>query len=222
MVTVIISILLNTVIMILFINYIINKMIIKNKGLLQVYSKHEYKYPSPYVVCIENTSEKKANAIIFGRNKRLLSDNFGSDESINISNVNGSYLQLLNQSASQPFETNLIRIFSENESQVKNAMSYESSDANGQSCIVPLIIEKYFNPSQAHYNIIDASLELKIDGNTELSYTVNPKTKVTLSFRPQQKINISMALGNNDILYLWNSNLINKFSNKIKSFFKKK
>lgn len=62
-------------------------------------------YRSPYALVVSNASDKYQNAVFFGRDKYLLSVNFGSDDSLILrpSQNNVSYSQLLLQSESKPF-----------------------------------------------------------------------------------------------------------------------
>jgi len=174
--------------------------------------------PSPYQITIENKNDEVSKAIIFGYNKRLLTKNFGSDDGVLVENsvYNSSYLQLLQQSSSKPFETRLIRVQSQNISQVTSKFLIESSDANGQSCTIPLVTVNYFSANQFQSSIIDIPYNIKIDGNTELIYEVQPKTKVTITFFPASKVNTSNLFVDKDILIRYSNNFGNIVNSKIK------
>lgn len=176
------------------------------------------KQPSPYQITIENKNDEVSKAIIFGYNKRFLTKNFGSDDGILVKNsmCNSSYIQLLQQSMSMPFETSLIRIQSTNTKQVTTMFLIESSDANGQSCSVPLITANYFSANQFQSSIIDIPYGLKVDGNTELVYEVQPKTTVVITFFPASKVNTSNLLIEKNILRRYTSQFDYMANSKIK------
>lgn len=153
--------------------------------------------PSPYQISITNSTAGQLTAIIFGYNKYLLSTNFGSAVGIEVvpSQANVSYLELLQQSASQPFETSLIRIQSSNTTQVTQIINVVNKDANGQECTIPVITQSYFSANQFQSGIIDVPYSLKIDGNAYLQYPVLANTTVVMTFFPKEKINPARNLG---------------------------
>jgi hypothetical protein len=153
--------------------------------------------PSPYQIAITNSTASPLNAIIFGKNIYLLSANFGSAVGLTVipSQSNVSYLQLLNQSGDQPFETSLIRIQCTNTAQVTNIINITSTDSNGQQCTIPLITQSYFSANQFQAGILDIPYNLKIDGNTYLTYQVFGQTTVVMTFFPANKANSARMLG---------------------------
>lgn len=155
------------------------------------------KSPSPYQISITNTTGSPLNAIIFGANIYLLSTNFGSAVGITItpSQSTVTYLQLLQQSNLQPFETSLIRIQSTNTAQITQIINITSTDANGQQCTIPLITQSYFSANQYQAGILDIPYNLKVDGNTFLTYQVLGSTTVVITFFPAEKANVARMLG---------------------------
>lgn len=153
--------------------------------------------PSPYQIAITNSTAGTLNAIVFGKNIYLLSTNFGSATGITVtpSQSNVSYLQLLNQSGDQPFETSLIRIQSTNTAQITQIINITSTDSNGQQCTIPLITQSYFSANQFQAGILDIPYNLKIDGNTYLTYPVFASTTVVMTFFPANKANTARMLG---------------------------
>ena len=147
--------------------------------------------PAPYQVSITNTTGATGTAILFGYNKYLLTTNFGSAAGITVvpSQVNITYLELLQQSAGQPFETSLMRIQSSNTSQVTQVLTVTSKDANGQECTIPIITQSYFSANQFQATIIDVPFNLTIDANTYISIPVLATTTVVFTFFPAEKIN---------------------------------
>lgn len=152
--------------------------------------------PSPYQISIVNSTAGALNAVIFGKNIYLLSTNFGSAVGITItpSQSTVSYLQLLQQSGDQPFETSLIRIQSTNTAQITNIINITSTDANGQQCTIPLITQSYFSANQYQSGILDVPYNLKVDGNTYLTYSVFANTTVVMTFFPANKANPARML----------------------------
>jgi hypothetical protein len=154
------------------------------------------KAPTPYQVTVTNTTGGTLAAVLFGKNSHLLSTNFGSAAGIDVTPAqsNVTYVELLQQSAEQPFETSLIRIQSSNASQVTQIITVTSKDANGQSCAVPIITQSYFSANQFQSGIIDVPHAVRVDGNTALGFNVLPNTSVTITLFPANKVNIAKAL----------------------------
>jgi hypothetical protein len=152
--------------------------------------------PTPYQIVVTNTTNGTLAAELFGKNKNLLATNFGSAVGIDVAPAqsNVSYVELLQQSAEQPFETSLIRIQSSNASQVTQIITITSKDANGQSCSVPVITQSYFSANQFQSGIIDVPHIVRIDGNSLMSFNVLPLTSVTITLFPANKVNLSKTL----------------------------
>ena len=153
--------------------------------------------PSPYQIAIVNSTAGTLNAVLFGANIYLLTTNFGSAVGVTVtpSQTNVSYFQLLQQSGDQPFETSLIRIQSSNTAQITNIINITSTDANGQQCTIPLITQSYFSANQFQAGILDIPYNLKVDGNTYLTYPVFANTTVVVTLFPAEKANVSRMLG---------------------------
>ncbi len=155
------------------------------------------KQPSPYQVNCVNGTAGPLTIVLFGMNQYLLTPNFGSSVGTTVtpSQSNVSYLELLQQSASQPFETSLIRIQSANTSQITQILTITSKDANGQLAQIPVITQSYFSANQFQSGILDVPYPVKIDGNTNVSFSILANTSVTLTFFPAEKINTARILG---------------------------
>lgn len=158
--------------------------------------------PSPYQLNIVNSTAGTLNTIIFGKNRWLLSANYGSATGITItpSQTNVTYLEVLQQSAEQPFETSLIRVQSTNTAQVTQIMELTSKDANGQQVTLPLITQSYFSANQFQAGIIDIPYSLRVDGNMYITYPILANTTAVITFFPKDKVNVSRALGNKNAL----------------------
>ena len=160
------------------------------------------KQPTPYQVNVTNTTPNPLTVVLFGLNTFLLTPNFGTSVGVIVTpaQVNVSYLELLNQSASQPFETSLIRIQTSSPSQLTQILTVTSKDANGQSCQIPIITQSYFSANQFQSTILDVPYPVKIDGNTFVTFPILGNTTATYTFFPSEKINQSRILGNGSSL----------------------
>jgi len=169
------------------------------------------KTPSPYQLTIVNTTAGSLTAIIFGKNKYLLSTNFGSATGLTVTPAqsNVSYLELLQQSAEQPFETSLIRVQSSNATQVTQILTVTVKDANGQSATLPIITQSYFSSYQQQSGILDVPYNLKVDGNTNVAFTVLAGATVTLTLFPSEKVNISKGLAGKKPVQMYGNPQVN-------------
>ena len=169
------------------------------------------KTPAPYQVLVNNTTAGNLTLVMFGYNQFLLSTNFGSSVGLSVTpaQTNVSYLQLLTQSSSQPFETSLIRIQSSNTLQVTQIITVTVSDANGQSATLPIITQSYFSSYQQQSGILDVPYSVKIDANTSLTSTILATTQVTFTFFPSEKVNVAKGLGGQGAVQVYGNPQVN-------------
>lgn len=169
------------------------------------------KTPAPYQVLVDNTTAGNLTLVMFGYNQFLLSTNFGSSVGLSVTpaQTNVSYLQLLTQSSSQPFETSLIRIQSANTTQVTQIITISVSDANGQSATLPIITQSYFSSYQQQSGILDVPYSVKIDANTSLTSTILANTIVTYTFFPAEKVNVAKGLGGQGAVQVYGNPQVN-------------
>lgn len=155
------------------------------------------KQPTPYQVNVTNTTAGTLTVTLFGLNSYLLTPNFGTSVGVTVTPAqsNVSYLELLQQSASQPFETSLIRIQTSNPSQITQILTLTSKDANGQLCQIPIITQSYFSANQFQSTILDVPYNVKIDGSTYLTFPILGHTTATYTFFPSEKVNIARNIG---------------------------
>jgi hypothetical protein len=155
------------------------------------------KQPTPYQVNVTNTTAGTLTVTLFGLNTYLLTPNFGTSVGVTVTPAqsNVSYLELLQQSASQPFETSLIRIQTSNPSQITQILTLTSKDANGQLCQIPIITQSYFSANQFQSTILDVPYPVKIDGSTYLTFPILGNTTATYTFFPSEKVNVARNLG---------------------------
>ncbi|HWY09692.1 MAG TPA: hypothetical protein VN026_00130 [Bacteroidia bacterium] len=155
------------------------------------------KTPTPYQVNVVNTTPNPLTCVLFGMNTYLLTANFGTSVGVTVApaQVNVSYLELLQQSAMQPFETSLIRIQTSSASQLTQILTVTSKDANGQLLQIPIITQSYFSANQFQSTILDVPYPVKIDGTTAISFTILGNTTATYTFFPAEKVNHTRVLG---------------------------
>ena len=155
------------------------------------------KTPTPYQVNVVNTTPNPLTVVLFGMNTYLLTPNFGTATGVIVAPAqnNVSYLELLQQSASQPFETSLIRVQTNVASQLTQILTVTSKDANGQLLQIPIITQSYFSANQFQSTILDIPYPVKIDGNTNISFTILGNTTATYTFFPAEKVNQARVLG---------------------------
>jgi len=153
--------------------------------------------PNPYKITVVNSTAGSLTAVLFGLNQYLLTTNFGSGAGLVLTTgqPNVTYLMLLQQSAQQPFETSLIRIQSTNATQVTQTLTVQSTDANGQTCSVPVDVQSSFSANQFQSGIVDVPYSVTIDGNTNIQSTILAGATVVYAFFPKEKVNTSRALG---------------------------
>ena len=169
------------------------------------------KSPSPYQINVVNTTGGTLTAVMFGLNQFLLSTNFGSAVGLSVTpaQTNVSYLQLLQQSGSQPFETSLIRVQSSNATQVTQILTISITDANGQSATLPIITQSYFSSYQQQSGILDIPYQLKIDANTSISTPVLANTTCTYTFFPAEKVNVAKGLAGRKAVQVYGNPQVN-------------
>lgn len=182
---------------------------------------------SPYVINIKNENEKPSKCVVFGYNKFFLSDNFGSEKGVKMTNLQGSsYQHIISQSAHEPFKCKLIRIQSSNNLDLKITFKSISSDANGLKIKEPIHVMNYFSTHQFQSSIIDINKSINVDGNYYLKFKSPAKSSITLSFYPEDRIitqNFDFTTKINDLIKVDIQNLKQFFKikyNKIKLLLK--
>lgn len=139
---------------------------------------------SPYQVQIENTTDEKKKAVLFGFNHNWRHPNLGSDDGIIIDacQPNVDYAQIVAEIAHESIKTSLIRIQSSNTSQVTQIITIFDGEATGRSVAVPIITQSYFSAMQFQSGIIDVPFNVGVSGQTQFELEILPKTKVVLAF----------------------------------------
>lgn len=152
----------------------------------------------PYVLNINNAGVGTETAIIFGRNRFVGQANFGSGANITITmGVTAvPYEQMLQQSASEPFEIVKIRLSSTSTTQLDQSMTIVVTDANGQEARTPLTISSYLSPEQFQDSLRDLDVRYQVDGNFHMEYPILAGQAVVMSVYIDAKVNISKPLVN--------------------------
>lgn len=169
------------------------------------------KSPSPYQITVTNTTPNTLTCVLFGKNQYLLSANFGSAVGLTVTPAqsNVTYVELLQQSSDQPFETSLLRVQSANSQQVTQILTVTVKDANGQSAQLPIITQSYFSSYQQQSGILDVPYNLKIDGNTSVATPILGNTTVTYTFFPAEKVNVSKGLAGKKPVQIYGNPQVN-------------
>jgi len=156
---------------------------------------------NPYQIIVSNPTERALTAILFGNDKHLLKDNFGSDRGIVIETgqSNVEYVEILQRSSSHQFKTQHIRIESDNLLQLSKPMTIHEKDAAGRWLQNPLNLHIYKSPYQQSEKMIDIDdILLDIDGSTYFEVEIEPKTRVFYSIFPLYEINTAGTLAGKD------------------------
>lgn len=150
----------------------------------------------PYVLTIANAGVGVETAIIFGRNRFVGQANFGSGANITITmGVAGvPYEQLLQQSASEPFEIVKVRLSSSSTVQLDQSMTFVKTDSNGQLAQTPITVTSYLSPDQFQNSLRDIDYRMLVDGNSHIEYPVINAQSVTMSIYIQAKVNVAKPL----------------------------
>lgn len=171
-------------ILLMFLLFVVFKLF-KQNVFFRVIREHS----SPYILDITNTHHAdKKTAVLFGTNNYLLTPNFGSDIPITVvpAQTNVAYIEVLQQSAHQPFVTRLISFRGKINDIRDIVLTYTQKDANGQLYQCPIVIEKLMDIGKVDFNDNenDQTVEIKyktvVDGNTQISFELKPQSKVSV------------------------------------------
>lgn len=150
----------------------------------------------PFEITVANSTGGALTARLFGANKYSQAVNNGSDVGLVITTgfANVSYLQLLMQSAAEPFETSSLTISSINITQVTKVFNVVYSPSNGESNSKPVIPQNYFSPMQQSQTMVIVPRSIVIDGNTYIEAVILAGATVTYTFFPKQMVKTTRAL----------------------------
>lgn len=135
-----------------------------------------------YSIDFENTTNKPLVCTLFGMNEHLLSKNHGSAKGIVVKPTQTEicYLEQLQQSSCMPFRTKMIKVISDNREQLLSVLTIKSKDANGSYMQNPLNTIAYMTDDVK--NVLPIAYHTIVNGNTQIQFTVQPKTKGTILF----------------------------------------
>ncbi|MNU98618.1 hypothetical protein D3C71_887300 [compost metagenome] len=155
----------------------------------------------PYQIIIENPDKVAHKAILFGNDKFLLKNNFGSDPEIKITmgQPGVEYVELL-QSSQNPFLTQFMRIESENKLQISKFITVNQKNANGNWFQRPMNMQQYKSAYQNQENMLDAPINEEIKGSTYWEIEIEPLTRVFYTIFPLYKVDTSEPLRGNEAI----------------------
>jgi hypothetical protein len=155
----------------------------------------------PYQIIVENPDKVAHKAILFGNDKFLLKNNFGSDPEIKITmgQPGVEYVELL-QSSSSPFLTQFMRIESENKLQISKFITVNQKNANGNWFQRPMNMQQFKSAYQNQENMLDAPINEEIKGSTYWEIEIEPLTRVFYTIFPLYKVDTSEPLRGNEAI----------------------
>lgn len=153
----------------------------------------------PYQIIVENPDKVVHKAILFGNDKFLLKQNFGSDPEIKITmgQPGVEYVELL-QSSSSAFSTQFMRIESENKLQISKFITVHQKNVNGNWFQRSLNMQQFKSAYQNQENMLDAPINEFIKGSTYWEIEIEPLTRVFYTIFPLYKIDTSEPLHGNE------------------------
>lgn len=146
----------------------------------------------PYVVQIENTSDKEANAVLFGYNRFFNAVNHGSDSCVKVSNLQSGpnplgYTHLLFETVMRS-KIGFIRYqSSSSHAKEDNPITVVHHEANGRMYTSPIILNNHWSELNIQDSLIDIVREIIVDGNTYFELKLKPKQKIVISTFPSTK-----------------------------------
>ena len=149
----------------------------------------------PYIIVVENTTANPIDNIeLFDTFKNMGLPNYGLPVGVNVSmGIQGvTYAQLLFQSMSMPFTSSLTYLKADSTEQVNQTFSIKAKDTNGN--MQNIAGRSVVSPYQPQGNVLQASCEYIIDGNTV--YIINkllPNSKFKIYIYPSKISNLSNA-----------------------------
>lgn len=137
-----------------------------------------------YILKVTNTTDKLLKFVLFGGNHYKSSNNYGSEEGVDVSLMvnNVTYLQLLNQSIYQPIEVHNIKIYSGSSIQRKRTLRITSTYSNDHMCSTTIQPIEYMSYENEAIDIVDIPYDMQINGDTDISSEISPHTEVIFMF----------------------------------------
>ncbi|CAG5086788.1 hypothetical protein [Parvicella tangerina] len=157
---------------------------------------------NPYQIIVFNPTDKALKAVLYGNDKFLLKDNFGSDRGIEITTGQSGveYVELLQRSSTLPFKIQHIRVESDSDLQLSKPIVINEKNGRGNLSQRLINLHIYRSPYQNLKNIIDIDREeeIDVDGSTFFEVEVEPKTRIIYSIFPMYEVNTGDTLKGRD------------------------
>ncbi len=137
-----------------------------------------------YTFKITNSTHYTKKAIILGHDEFLASENFGSEEGIQIKSLNekSSYEQVLCETAKKRFQIDVIKIESSNISQVISELMLTNYKEGVKTVERTILMQAYYSAYQTEAGIIEAPMiDLTLDSSMCFEYEVFPNTELSLT-----------------------------------------
>lgn len=189
-------------------------------------NKTLYNNTNPIVLRITNMSNINRKWVIFGSNKFLNSNNFGSDENVVIENLtarDSSYVELLQELSNSKIKVGAMRFWADKKSNIHQTITHHKYYNNvrlfdvyyeQRNLNLSLMLDAY----QFQSDIIDAPIEFEISNNTCLSGSIAKESYILITLYPCESNQYSSFIKIiNKIKYKSKSLL-----SKVKIWFKKK
>jgi len=139
----------------------------------------------PYILQYENTGTTTATAILYGFNDYGTVTNGGNPAQIVITNLQGgTYGRALAQSQNKPFKTGEWRFECSLTQQLKQTVSINHVEANGNTTIKPWSLATAKDSYQFQPDILDIRKQIIIDGNTYFTFPLLAGAILTISIYP--------------------------------------
>ncbi len=167
----------------------------RSKTLYDVNKLITRKNLQPYVIIIENTTNKPKKAVLFGHDKHIRSENYGSDSGVVLTSFStNSYGEILEESKTKPFLSALMRITTTDLDQIDKSFTYIAVSGSGTMASVPIMPDSYMHDDQVQKSIVDIPYRLQIDGGKRLEFEILPKNQMTVTFFPESQFSLGHIL----------------------------
>ncbi len=165
----------------------------------------------PYEIKVVNASTGSLNCTLFGAytNAAVGVINFGNSASLTItSTISGvTYAQLLLQTMQKPFEVAEMFVNSSTSAQLTANYTLNFTDANGNNFGKPIVTKK--DPYQNSSTDLIIPYRYKIDGATDLQFTMEASATVIITFYPIASFDaFRIAMGGNPVKRYSSPNLV--------------
>jgi hypothetical protein len=164
---------------------------LKAASLKSVYVKETEPSERPIIVKITNRANEVHKSILFGRNKHLITPNYGSDIAVSNEVIGSSYIQMLNESESFVSIDKLLFVCKKDTASKLHIVK-RTADAFGQKSWSPHELEMDFVKALDHKRNVglevldneimrfDSEIDFKINNNSWLELEVPANSELTV------------------------------------------